>query len=142
MLAYNYPLLLGAMLSLLAALLHFACIFLGANGFRWLGAGEPIIGMAEAGHWYPPFIAFVIGVVLTIWGLYALSGSGVIQPLPYLRQVLLVITIVYLLRAIGFPLLKPLFPGNSDTFWFVTSAICLVIGLAHMFGLIQIWQRT
>lgn len=139
---YNTPLLFGAALSLVAAVLHFACIFWGANGFRFLGAGEPIVSMSAAGHWYPPFIAFVIGAVLATWALYALSGSGVIPPLPYLRLVLLSITVVYLFRAVAFSLLKPAFPGNSAMFWLVTSAICLVIGLTHLLGLIQVWQRT
>ena len=139
---YNIPLLFGAALSLMAAALHFACIFWGTNGFRFLGAGEPIVSMSAAGHWYPPLIAFVIGAVLATWALYALSGSGVIPPLPYLRPALVGITAIYLLRAVAFPLLKPAFPGNSATFWFVTSAICLVIGLTHLLGLIQVWQRT
>ena len=139
---YNIPLLLGAALSLIAAALHFACIFWGTNGFRFLGAGEPIVSMSAAGHWYPPFIAFVIGAVLSTWALYALSGSGVIPPLPYLRPALVGITAIYLLRAVAFPLLKPAFPGNSATFWLITSAICLVIGLTHLLGLIQVWQRT
>lgn len=139
---YNTPLLIGTSFSLAVAILHFACIFWGANGFRFLGAGEPIVSMSAAGHWYPPFIAFVIGAVLAIWALYALSGSGVIPTLPYLRLVLVGITGIYLLRAVAFPLLKPAFPGNSTTFWLVTSAICLVIGLVHLVGLIQVWQRT
>jgi hypothetical protein len=139
---YNIPLLVGASLSLIAAALHFACIFWGTNGFRFLGAGEPIISMSAAGHWYPPFIAVVIGTILAIWALYALSGAGVIFPLPYLRLALVTITAVYLLRALAFPLLKPVFPDNSATFWFVTSAVCLVIGLTHLVGLVQVWQRT
>ena len=139
---YNTPLLLGAALSLIAAALHFACIFWGANGFKFLGAGEPIVSMSAAGHWYPPFIAFVIGVVLATWSLYALSGSGIIPPLPYLRLALVGITAIYLFRAVAFPLLKPAFSGNSATFWLITSAICLVIGLTHLLGLIQVWQRT
>ena len=142
MLNYNLPLLLGAALSLIAALVHFACISWGANGFRFLGAGEPIVSMSAARHWYPPLVAFVIGTVLSIWATYALSGAGFLPPLPYLRLALVGITAVYLLRALAFPLLKPAFPGNSTTFWLVTSAICLVIGLAHLVGLIQVWQRT
>lgn len=138
---YNVPLLIGAALSLIAATLHFACIVWGTNGFRFLGAGEPIVSMSEAGHWYPPLIAFAIGTVLTIWALYALSGAGILIPLPYRRLVLLGIAAVYLLRAVAFPLLKSAFPGNSTTFWLVTSAICLVIGLVHLIGLAQVWQR-
>ncbi len=82
---YNHPLLFGAAFSLIAALLHFACIPWGANGFRFLGAGEPIVSMSAAGHWYPPLVAFVVGTVLSVWAIYALSGAGLLPPLPYLR---------------------------------------------------------
>lgn len=139
---YNLPLLLGSVLSIGVALLHFACIPWGTDGFRFLGAGEPIVSMSAAGHWYPPLVAFVIGTVLSVWAIYALSGAGLLPPLPYLRLALVGITAVYLLRAVTFPLLKPAFPGNSTTFWLVTSVICLVIGCVHLLGLIQVWQRT
>lgn len=137
----NPLLVIGALLSLCAALLHFACLFWGAEGFRILGAGEPIVSMARAGHWYPPLVAIVIGSLLSVWALYALSGSGMIQALPYLRLVLSGISAIYIFRALCFPLLKPAFPGNSPTFWLVSSGICLLIGLLHLIGLIQVWQR-
>lgn len=137
----NLFLLAGAILSFMAALLHFACIFWGANGFRILGAGGAIVRMAQAGHWYPPFIAFAIGSVLTVWAAYALSAGGFIPPLPLLRIALVAITAVYLLRALTFPFLKPLFPGNSTSFWLVSSGICLFIGTAHLLGLFQVWER-
>ena len=38
---------------------------------------------------------------------------------------------VYLGRAVAFPFLKPVFPANTQTFWLVSSGICLVIGLIH-----------
>ena len=132
---------MGAALSFLAALIHFACIPWGANGFRFLGAGEPMARMSEAGHWYPPLMAFGIGAVLSVWGAYALSGAGLLPPLPYWREVLVGVTAVYLLRAVAFPLLRPAFPDNSTTFWLVTSGICLVIGVTHVVGLVQVWQR-
>jgi hypothetical protein len=137
----NLFLLAGAILSFAAALLHFACIFWGADGFRILGAGNDMIRMSEAGHWYPSFISFVMGSLLTAWAAYALSAGGFIKPLPLLRFALVAITAVYMLRAIGFPLLKPVFPDNSMTFWLVSSGICLCIGVAHLVGLIQVWGR-
>lgn len=137
----NSFLLAGAVLSFAAALLHFACIFWGVNGFRILGAGSAIVRMAQSGHWYPPFIAFAIGSGLTACAAYALSAGGFIQPLPLLRIVLVTITAVYLLRALAFPFIKPLFPSNSTTFWFVSSGICFLIGTAHLLGLIQVWER-
>ncbi|MDD4913088.1 MAG: hypothetical protein PHP57_12400 [Sideroxydans sp.] len=97
--------------------------------------------MAEKGHWYANFIAFAIGVLLTTWAAYALSGAGLLMQLPFARLALSAITGIYLLRAVAFPLLKPAFPENSDTFWLVTSGICLVIGLVHLAGLRQVWDQ-
>lgn len=138
---HNPLMLAAAIFSFAAAALHFACIPWGANGFRILGAGTAIVRLAQTGHWYPPFIAFVIGSILTVWALYALSAAGFIQPLPFLRLTLTTITAIYLARALAFPLLKPVFPGNSSTFWLVSSGVCLIVGLAHLFGLIQVWER-
>ncbi|AHG20734.2 hypothetical protein Z042_14800 [Chania multitudinisentens RB-25] len=132
----------AAALTAVAAALHFSCIFIGAPAFRFLGAGEVIAKMAERGHWYPSFIAFVIGIVLTSWAAYALSGAGVTPRLPLTPYALFAIALIFLFRAVGFPLLKSAFPENSQTFWFVTSGICLVIGLAFLIGAIGLWRDS
>ena len=137
----NHLLVFGASLSALAALAHLGCIVFGGAWFRALGAGERMAQLADAGHWYPPVITVAIASVLLSWALYALSGAGVIRRLPLLRTVLCGITAVYLLRGVAFIPLMPLFPGNSATFWVVSSAICLVFGLVHLAGLRQVWPR-
>ncbi len=139
--ATNTYLLIGALCSFSAALLHYACIFWGADGFPVLGAGAPIVSMAESGHWYPAFIAFVVGTVLVFCALYALSGAGIVKPLPFLLAVLVCITVVYLIRALASSLLVSAFPRNSTTFWIVSSTICLLFGLLHLLGLLQAWKR-
>lgn len=137
----NILLVTASLLNAAIALLHFFCIYWGPPGFRVLGAGEPIVKMAERGHWYPAFVAAFVGVMLLIGSLYALSGAGVIAQLPYAKALLSIITTIYLLRAVAFPLLKPMIPGNSDVFWWVSSFICLVFGLIHLGGLMQVWGR-
>ncbi|MFP7721664.1 hypothetical protein [Lysobacter sp. A3-1-A15] len=134
-------LLAGAASSALAAVLHLACIVVGAPLYRWLGAGEGIAQMAEAGHWYPTAMALSIAGVLSVLALYALSGAGAIRRLPLLRTALCAITAVYLLRGLGFLALMPYFPGNSLAFWLVTSAICLVIGGVHLAGIGRRWAH-
>jgi hypothetical protein len=32
------------------------------------------------------------------------------------------------------------FPANTQTFWLVSSGICLVIGLIHLVGVIELWD--
>ena len=106
-----------------------------------MGAGPRMAELAAAGHWYPPVITVVIAGALFVWSAYALSGAGVIRRLPLLRTVLVAITAVFVLRGFARPVLEPFFPGNSDTFWFWSSAICLAIGLLHLVGLRRAWPR-
>ena len=84
-------------------------------------------------------MAIFIAGVLSVWGLYAWSGAGVIRRLPFLRLGLIIITAIYLLRGLLFSPMQAYFPGNSATFWYVSSAICLAIGILHLIGLFQVW---
>lgn len=129
----------GAALSAIGALLHLACIVFGGPWYRALGAGDRMARMADAGHWYPTVAAVVIAAVLLVWAAYALSAAGAIRKLPLTRLALCLITGVYLLRGIAFPVLMPYFPGNSTAFWIASSATCLLIGLLHLIGLRRVW---
>jgi hypothetical protein len=135
----NEFLILAAICSGVAALLHLGCIFFGGDWYRFFGAGEQMAQMAEAGHIYPTIVTSVIVALLTIWSLYALSGAGVILRLPLLRLGLCAIAAIYLLRGIAFLPLMPLFPENSTTFWVISSTICFVFGLLYALGVRQSW---
>ena len=137
----NQFLVVAAALNALAALLHLGCIVFGAPWYRFMGAGEQMAQMAINGHWYPTVVTLVIAAVLAVWSLIALSGAGVILKLPLVRFALSVIAGIYLLRAVAFPALMPYFPGNSMSFWVVSSAICFVLGSVHLIGLRQVWGR-
>lgn len=97
--------------------------------------------LALAGHWYPTVAALVIAAILSVWSLYALSGAGVIGRLPFLRLGLCTITGIYLLRGTAFMPLMAYFPGNSISFWLVSSGICLMFGIVHLIGVRQAWPR-
>ncbi len=137
----NVFLIAGAALSALAAALHLGCIVFGAPWYRFFGAGEKMAQSALAGHWYPAIVTVAIAAVLATWSAYALSGAGVIPRLPLLRPTLCMITGVYLLRGVIFLPVRVLFPGRSTSFWWWSSAICLGIGLVHLAGLRQVWER-
>jgi len=136
----SLALTLGAGLSAAAALAHLACIAIGAPAYRVMGAGERMARAAEAGTLRPTLVTLAVAAVLFVWAAYALSGAGLIGPLPLTKVALALICAVYLGRAVAFPLLKPAFPGNSDTFWFVSSGICAVLGLVHLYGALMLWQ--
>ena len=95
---------------------------------------------AEQGKLEPTLVTLAVSAVLAVWALFAFSGAGVAPQLPLLRPVLLAITAIYLGRAFAFPLLRPLFPGNSTSFWVTSSGICFFIGAVHLFGIVTLWQ--
>lgn len=133
-------LLMGGLFSAAAAVAHLACIALGAPAYRFMGAGEKMARAVEAGKLWPTLITLAVAGILSIWAAYALAGAGVIDQLPFAKLALPAICTVYLGRAVAFPLLKPAFPENSRTFWLVSSGICLVVGLVHLYGVISLWS--
>jgi len=135
----NKFLIIGAICSAIAAFAHLACIFFGADWYRFFGAGEQMAIMAQEGHWYPTVVTLIISLILIIWSLYALSGSGVIPRMPFLKLGLVVISLIYISRGIAFVAIMPMFPENSLTFWLVSSGICLFIGLMYCVGTAQSW---
>lgn len=136
----NKCLIFGAALSAIAATLHLACIAFGAEWYRAMGAGEQMAELAAAGSSYPATITLIIAAILMLWSLYALSGSGVIRRLPFLRFGLCVITAVYLLRGFAFYPLMTIIPGRSLTFWLLSSATCAAFGVIHAIGLKSSWS--
>ncbi len=76
-----------------------------------------------------------------VWSAYAFSGAGVLPRLPLLRLVPCAITFAYVARAVAFPAIMPMFPGNSMTFWLTSSAICAVFGIVHLIGRRQAWAE-
>lgn len=137
----NQFLVAGALLSAVAALLHLGCIVFGAPWYRFMGAGERMAKMDLAGSWHPTVLTLLISGVLVVWALYALSGAGVIMQLPLTRLILCAITGVYVLRGVAGFFIAPYFPVNTPTFWLWSSTICLIFGIVHLIGLMQVWHR-
>lgn len=141
----NKALITAAILNFIAALLHIAVIFGGADWYRFFGAGEAMAQMAAQGDIQPVLITLFIATMLTMWGLYALSGAQIITRLPYLKACLLLISAVYCIRGVyGFflPYISdhPDVQSMSINFWFWSSAICLIFGITHVIGIRKSWQ--
>lgn len=135
----NRWLLTGGALSMLAAILHIAAIIGGPDWYRAFGAGEEMALAAESGSPAPAIMTFAIAVMLGIWALYAFSGAGKIRKLPLLRTGLVVISAIYLARAlllIPFLILKP---ELVDAFAIWSSLIVLVYGLTYAIGTWRAW---
>lgn len=137
----NHLLVAGAVLSLMAALLHVACIFGGPAWYRFFGAGEGMARAAERGSWYPALATLGIACVLLAWAAYALSAAGVLSPLPLLKVGVVAMTALYLLRGL---LLVPVLVfklSQATPFVVWSSLVCLGYGVVHLVGLVQVWSK-
>ena len=104
--------------------------------------------LAARGSTYPTVVTAGIAVTLGIWALYALSGARVIRRLPFLRLALVLIAAVYLTRgALGVPVvLLAEDPYAKElkakmTFMFLSSALCVCLGLCYAVGATSVWGR-
>ena len=109
------PLMVAGILSFLAAALHIGVVIGGPRWYRFFGAGESMA-----------------------------SGARLLPGMPYTKVVLSAITTIYLMRGLGgiiapFVIDHPHIQQNSVAFWLWSSAICLVIGVFYLLGLLSIW---
>ena len=124
-------LLTAGIMNVGAALLHLACIAGGPRWYRFLGAGEQMVRLAERGSSRPALITVVIAAVLCGGASYAFSGAGLLPRLPLLRPALIAVFCVYMLRAAALPLMLARMPDRSPTFHVWSSFIVLGFALVH-----------
>ena len=138
--------IIAAILSFIASALHIAIIFGGPDWYRFFGAGEAMATLAEEGSFRPTLITLGIAGILAIWGLYALSGAGVIMKLPLLKIALCLITAIYLIRGIAglvlpFVVSHPAIAQNSLSFWLISSTLCCGFGTFYCLGTVKAWHH-
>jgi putative oxidoreductase len=139
-------LIIAGSFSFLAACLHIGVVIGGPRWYRFFGAGESMALIAEKGSLKPTVITLSIATILFLWAFYAWSGAGFFPSMPFLKTALSAITAIYLIRGLGglivpFVSNHPQIKQNSLAFWVWSSAICLVIGVFHLMGLIAMWQN-
>ena len=139
-------------MCIVAAALHFGCIWGGAEWYRTFGAGEQLARAAEQGSWIPHIFAGCIGASLIVSAIYAfgaasnISGFGIQVRPPFPRLVLSAICAVLLGR--GLLIFAPdLWRADlSETFKFRSSAVVLIMAATFIIGTWQAWphlsQRT
>jgi hypothetical protein len=91
--------------------------------------------MAEQGSSITTIASVILALIFAIWAIFAFSGAGLIGRLPLLRAVLIVISVVYLLRALFLPLEINMVLTQGYPFRFVIfSTISLLAGLLYLIG--------
>ena len=133
----NYYLLFGGFFSLAFAIFQVSAILLPPDLLAYFGG--PVELQAEKPIIYA-LVCLVIGIIIAISGIYALSGAGKFRRLPLLRTMLIVITTTYILRGLSiiFDIIYMInHPELNFLHFVVFSLIALCIGIIHLIGVIQ-----
>jgi hypothetical protein len=136
----NPWLIAGGWLSVIASLLHVACIFGGPDWYRFFGAGEALAQADARGEWYPALLTAGIALLLAIWAAYAFAGAGLIRRLPLMRTALVAISAIYLARGLFIiPVLAQEQARIPFNIW--SSLIVLGYGIAYAVGTWKAWPQ-
>lgn len=140
---YTNLLALAGALSFALALLHIVMIFVGPEAYRYFAAGKEMVEAAEAGSFKPALVTLGVTTFFALFGVYALSGAGFLQPLPFLQSALWLIGGIYSARGLTIVVqVVKLSQGKTGTNLepkdLVFSLVSLGIGLVYLLGA---WQR-
>lgn len=89
----------------------------------------------EQGSPFTVLVTLGLALMFAAWVAYALSGAGVIRPLPLLQAVLIVIGVIYILRSFMLPSELVAVLKSEQSFRFVAfSTGSLAAGLLYLVG--------
>ena len=119
---------LGAILHFIIAIGHIGCLFALDEAFDAYGIKDVMHNMVFGHVWMLYALTICLALAFALAGLYALSASGDIRRLPLTRTAIIVITILYSLRALvgGWACVTDFFAGaQQHVRWlqFISSVI-------------------
>ena len=92
---------LGAILHFIIAIGHLGCLFALDEAFDAYGIKDVMYYLASGHVWMLYALTICLALAFTLAGLYALSASGDIRRLPLTRTAIIVIIVLYSLRALA-----------------------------------------
>ena len=91
---------LGAILHFIIAIGHLGCLFALDKAFDAYGIKDVMYNVVSGHVWILYALTFSLALAFALAGLYALSASGDIRRIPLTRTVIIVIIVLYSLRAL------------------------------------------
>jgi hypothetical protein len=127
----RWPLQLGGVVILGAAILHVVALFSSPALVEALGSPPNIVESAMRGTWLAPVVISTIAILLFIVGFSALSIAGNIRSLPLSRPLLYGTAAVLILRAAALPtilVIAPTVRAQLSIFEITTAILCFLLG--------------
>ena len=137
----NYFLLIAGLFSFSFAVFQFSTIIWPPELLEKIGGSVKLQATHPASY---AILCSIMGLSVTVCGLYALSGAGYIRRLPFLRPILVLITVVFLLRSLTTIYAWVIIQKYSELMfihYLIFSIIDLCVGLIYLSGVIQLFRN-
>lgn len=137
----NVYLIVAGVMSALISLLHIL-LAIKPDLYQYIGpGGDALTKMAVQGSGIIILASLLLALIFALWAVYAFSGAGLIKRLPLLRTALIVIGVIYLLRALFLPTEIQMVWNEAYPIRFVIfSKISLLVGAFYLLGIWKGWQ--
>jgi hypothetical protein len=137
-------LMLAGLGNVAAALVHIIGWAMGPEAIAFLGAPPYIVRSIEEGTSDAPVTIAVIVAVLAVFAAYAFSGAGLLPRLPFLRVVLSLVGLLFILRGllIFVQLQSANFSVTFDVVHLGLSVVVLVLGVLYAIGAWRLWRAA
>ena len=130
---------------LLFAVANLAALLGGPSWLEFAHAPPNIVESARAGTLVAPITVGVVVLLAVAAGGYALSGGGLIRPLPFRRFVLVVLALICLIRAglwgLTYAVAPAARPYLYDPVELASALFFMFAGLAVAVGLMRRWSE-
>lgn len=138
-------LIAAAAVSFFVAILHIVIVLIGPSAYSFFG-GQKLAHLALSGSFTPTLMTLGLAAIHAVFGLYGLSGAGVIRRLPLLTVALFAIGGMYAFRGLsafeqGLQILQD--PDSLPFRVLFYSLVALATGCAYIMGGLQRrgWQE-
>ncbi len=134
-------LLVAGCVSFLIAILHVVIVLIGPSAYAFFG-GDRLARLALSGSSSPVIQTLLLAGIHAVFGLYGLSGAGIVRRLPLLTVALFAIGGMYAFRGLSFidqgvQILKD--PDSLPLRVFLYSLVSFVTGCAYLAGMVKRW---
>lgn len=134
-------LLIAASASFFVAALHVVIVIIGPSAYTFFG-GERLARLAVSGSFAPVIQTLSLGAIHALFGLYGVSGAGVIRRLPLLTVGLFAIGGMYAFRGLsaipqGLQIVQD--PDSLPFRVLFYSLVSLATGCAYIAGAVKSW---
>ena len=132
---------LGGYINIAIAIGHIVGLIWADRMFEITGIGKEMTELAQIHFSFPYLLTIFVAIVFFIFGLYGLAADNKFRKLPFLKPVIFLIAVIYLLRGIGELIADNLQETNSTTET-IYSIFAITIGLLFLIGGLKKWKLT